>query len=682
MKKKLLGAALAVCLSLTSGCANDAAGGGSTANGSVGVSRDDALVYAVDGDLDVVFVVDTRTNEVVNTVKVGRQPEKVLVAPDDTVYVTNRLGRSVSVIRRGEGTEATRIDTAVEPVGLAISADGKTLYVVNATSRDDSDFGTLMAFDTATLTTKWETPVGEEPRGITLMADGKIAVSLYKQGDLVMLDATTGKVKKAGTGVFEKLNAATLGITTPGLVSNTPPERFGFTNGPQTSRPRGVEAITVSPDGRQLYAASLIATDTVLATTTEIGNDPVRSGSSSGYGGSGNCGTTAVASAALLTFDADGNPLVDDLATCVGTAQNERPPMLLTTPVREMPIQGPRAMTLDSSGRFLFIVNYESNNVAVVQTSRERTSAVETARPGGFGLQSGSVSQLVNVGNGPTGVALSRDGKKAWVYNSFDHSLSTLEGLGQNIANVDTRKLNAHLPSDQQERLSPDALAGRRLFFSATDARMNNPATGISCGTCHLEGREDGHVWNFPDGPRQTPSLQGRMTARTAPFHWNGEFPNMLAFMTHTVSNRMGGSGVSQAMEVQIAAFIESMPAADNPHKGNTPADVIERGQAAFTKAECGTCHGTETFTDNTFADVGTYVRSGPVPDDMAFLPYGGLNTPSLLGLARTAPFLHDGSAQTLKARIMTGKSNDRHGRTSVLSDGEVDDLVSYLKTL
>lgn len=690
MKQKLLGALVAVTLSLTTGCQGNAAGGGSTASGSVAISRDDALVYAADGDLDRVFVVDAKTRDVVRAVKVGRQPEKVLVGPDDTVYVTNRLDRSVSVIRRGEDTEAARLSTAVEPVGLALSGDGKTLFVVNATSREESDFGTLMAFDTGTFATKWETPVGQEPRGITMLGDGRVAISLYKQGDLVMVDARSGKVVRAGTDLFEKLNGSALGITNPSTTPSFEPSPglpgFGF--GPRTGRARGVEALTVSPDGKQVYAVSLLATDSVLQTTS---NDPGLDrpigvgGGGSGYGG-GSCGTTAVASAAILTFDGEGNALVDDLQTCTGVAVNERPPMLLTTPVREMPIQGPRAVALDTSGRYLYVANFESNNVAVVQTSRERTdtSFGSTRDLNGFGVV-GSVQKLINVGNGPTGIALAGDGETAWVYNSFDHTLTLLKGsrdTGKDISNAATVRVNAILPQAEQERFSPEALAGRRLFFSATDARMNNPATGISCGTCHLEGREDGHVWNFPDGPRQTPSLQGRKMMQTAPFHWNGEFANLLSFMTHTVSNRMGGSGVSEAMEAQLAAFIEAMPEADNPHRTSTPEDVVSRGRAAFEKAECNTCHGTEVFTDNTFADVGTYVTQGPVLDDLSFLPFGGLNTPSLLGLSRTAPYLHDGSAQTLKARILNGKSADKHGRTSVLNDGEVDDLVAYLKTL
>lgn len=683
MKKRLLGAALAAVMAIAPGCSSNSSAGGNTASGSLGVSRDDKLLYAADSDLDVVFVVDARTQTVISEIAVGKQPEKVLVGPDDTVYVTNRLDRSVSVIRKGDTAESARIAVAVEPVGLAASTDGKTLYVVNATSLTDSDFGTLMAIDTATLSVKWEIPVGHEPRGLTLMGDGKAAISLYKQGDLVMVDLAAAKVVKSGTGVFNALNAAALGIVTTNGGS-TGGKDFGAPISPDrgqglaTARPMGLEAMTVSPDGQQLYVVSLIATNSVLNTTTDGVKEPIPGGGSSGYGG-GSCGTTAVAAPAMLTFDAEGNPQVDDLTTCMGDGTSDRPPMLLTSPIPEMPVQGPKAIALESTGRFLFVANMESNNVSVVTTSRTKDTSSFGATDVGFaprfGLPSGSVEQLVSVGAGPTGIAVSHDGKAAWVFNSFDHSISRLESINGRVTNAGTTQLTT------REALSPAAAAGRKLFFSATDARMNDPSTGISCATCHLEGREDGHVWNFPDGPRQTPSLQGRMLSRTAPFHWNGEFNDLLAFMTHTVTNRMGGAGVTPAMEQQVAAFIESMPKADNPHN-NTPADVMQRGRTAFDKAECGTCHGGEAFTDNTFANVGTYVQVGAVQDDLSLLPHGGLNTPSLLGLARSAPYLHDGSALTLKARIMTGKNANMHGKTAQLTDAEVDDLVAFLKAL
>ncbi len=677
MKQRLLGAALAVSLLLGPSCASPAAGGGNTSSGSIAATHDDALLYAADSDLNQVFMVDTKTNEV-RGISVGKQPEKVLVAPDDTIYVTNRMDRSVSVLKRGETSETARIAVAVEPVGLAISTDSKTLYVVNAASLNDPTVGTLMAIDTATRQPKWEVPVGSEPRGITLV-NGTAVVTLYKSGDVVTVDLDKGSVVRAGSDVFAQLNRT--------LLSNGPTTGIGFPNGngnlggPATSHPRGFEAITTSADGSQVFVASLLSSDAVLQTsTTTTGPGTTVPGSSQGgYGSSTSCGATSVAAAALLTFDSNGNALVDDSTSC-GSTSTDRPPTVLTTGIPGTALQGPRAMVADPTGTFVYVAHFNTNNVAIVPTTTRTNPGANVPTPDGS-RGPASVTQVVPVGNGPTGIVVAHDGLKAWVFNAFDHSISQLEAVKDQQTGISTvvNKATIHVADDV---LPADVVAGRKLFFSATDSRMNDPAMGIACGTCHLEGREDGHVWNFVDGPRQTPSLAGRMLSKTAPYHWNGEFNDLMSFMSLTVQHRMGGTGVTQQMEQQIAAFLDAQPTPDNAAKERTPADVLARGKAAFDKANCAQCHTGEALTNQTFADVGTLVTAGPVIDDVTLLPKGALNTPSLLGVGRTAPYLHDGSAVSLKARIVDGKSGDKHGATSQLSDAEVDDLVSYLKTL
>jgi YVTN family beta-propeller protein len=694
MKTRLLAAVMTFSLSLA--CAPEAPGGGGTsAGGSVAISRDDALVYAVDADLDTLFVVKASDPTSVTQVKVGKAPEKVLVAPDETIYVANRFGRSVSVVRKGEATVSATIDVGIEPVGLALSTDGKTLYVVNSASRADLDVGTVMAFDTATRELKWETPVGPEPRAITLLANGKALVTLFKAGDVVMLDAAKGQLEPTSSDLFRELNRSALGIGSAGR-SPTP---FIGALGAQTRRPRAMEAIMANPTGTQVYVAALLSSDSVLNTRpnkTGIGGGstgggpaggtgggfpgepvpPDLRGGSSGYGSPGGCGrTSAVAAPALLTFDEQGKALVDDVQSCAFSIE-ERPPMLLGSNDPTVPVQGPTAMAADPSGAFLFIANRESNNVSIIPTTGQGTSGINFQKPlPGFSGVEGQ-QQVVAVGAGPTGVAVSRDGKTAWVFNAFDHSLSKLEGSnGATVRNT----LLVQLGGDV---LPPDVVAGRKLFFSATDPRMNNPQLGISCSTCHVEAREDGHVWNTTEGPRNTPSLIGKKLGQTAPFHWNGEFATVADFMIHTTRDRMGGSGPDSATAQQIMAFLESVPTPDNPFTTQTPADVLARGKAAFDKAACGSCHNGTALTDNRFYDVGTYVTAGPVRDRQEFLFHNGLNTPSLLGIARTGPFLHDGSAPTLKARILMGKDANRHGQTSALTPTEVDDLVAYVRSL
>ncbi len=678
MKIRILVAAFAVCTGFALSACSNPAEGYASAQGSVGSSQDDALVFAADRDTNQVYVFDTRSEQRVAAIKVGASPEKVLVGRDDTVYVTNRMGRSISVIRRGEWQEAARIDVGIEPVSMALTSDGKTLYVVSSTSLESADYGVLTAIDTHTLSSKWELAVGHEPRGLALMEGNRAVVSLFKDGDVVLVDLLGPKVLKSSTDLFQKLNSATLDSNDKQVGSPSP----GFDVVRPTSRARGIEALVVSPDGRQVFAAARLSSDSRLASTTVTCTGPncqpadkgFPGNSGSGYSGR-TCGATAVSAPALLTFDNEGNPMVDDIVTC--SAPNaDRPPMFLTSGNATIPIQGPSAAVVDWSGDFVFVVNHDSNNVAIVATNERQVQPNNVPR--GFDLGApnfggGTVKSVVAVGAGPTGIALARDGKRAWVYNSLDHSLSRIESVDGSLRTVKTIVLGNDI-------LAEDVVIGRKLFFSTTDSRMNSLGTEISCSTCHLDGREDGHVWNFTAGPRQTPTLAGRMLDKTEPLHWDGEFANM-GDLSHAITNRMGGQGITPQMSKQISAFIASMPAADNPHRLTQKTAAQLRGAQVFTKANCNTCHVREELTDNGFANVGTVVTTGNVRDDVTRLTKG-FNTPSLLGIARSAPYLHDGSALTLKARIIQGKADNKHGLTSQLSTNEVDDLVAYLQTL
>lgn len=691
MKIRALAVAALLC-----GC-NQQVPSYTAASGSLALSNDDGLLYAVDTDSNQLFVIDARTDEVKAAVTVGLQPEKVVVGKDDTIYVANRMGRSISVIHRGEWTEAAKLPTAVEPAGMAINGD--TLLVVNAAMLDDAMKGSLMAFDTKTSSVLWETPVGFEPRAVAVSGD-KALVSLYKDGDVVTVDLKTHQVINAGTRVFENINqtaltAETSGGTGGGFGEPLPPSDVNA--GPNSGKffipklhPRGVESLTVSPDGTQVYAATLLSSDQLLPSTDST-TTTFPGGSSDGYSSSGGCGSGSVTAPAILTFDGtDGKSLATDTGGCGGQRMEGQPAQVLVSGNPTMPIQGPSASVVDPTGAFLFVVGKESNNVAILPTNSAATqeqngdttlvkggeSFPVDSRGGLGGFGFGSVHTTVAVGKGPSGIALSHDGKTAWVHNGFDHSVSRLERKDGVVQQVSVTAFTTDV-------LPADVVAGRKLFFDATDSRMSSQTTGISCASCHLEGREDGHVWNFTDGPRQTPSLAGRMLSKTAPFHWNGEFDGLTAFMAQTVNHRMGGVGVSPAMERQIAAFIDSQPAADNPYKLATGLSAAQvRGQSVFNKAQCNSCHRGDTLTDNSFVDVGTYVTKGLIVDDPARFVRGGLNTPSLLGISRSAPYLHDGSARTLKERIIIGKAENKHGQTASLSDAEVDDLVEYLKTL
>jgi cytochrome c peroxidase len=59
-----------------------------------------------------------------------------------------------------------------------------------------------------------------------------------------------------------------------------------------------------------------------------------------------------------------------------------------------------------------------------------------------------------------------------------------------------------------------------------------------------------------------------------------------------------------------------------------------------------------------------------------------GLDTPTLHGLFRSAPYLHDGSAATLREVLVERNAAGKHGVTAGLDAGQLDDLIAYLLCL
>ncbi len=90
-------------------------------------------------------------------------------------------------------------------------------------------------------------------------------------------------------------------------------------------------------------------------------------------------------------------------------------------------------------------------------------------------------------------------------------------------------------------------------------------------------------------------------------------------------------------------------------------------------KVGCARCHPAPLFTALETRDVGTQHE---------FDRTGAFDTPACVELWRTAPYLHDGSAVTLREMLTTSNPDDKHGKTSHLSPAEIDALVEYLLSL
>lgn len=117
-----------------------------------------------------------------------------------------------------------------------------------------------------------------------------------------------------------------------------------------------------------------------------------------------------------------------------------------------------------------------------------------------------------------------------------------------------------------------------------------------------------------------------------------------------------------------IAAYFDSLVPEPGPHLA--PAAVLARGRDLFKTLGCLECHSGELFTDLKKHDVGT----GSSKDNFA-----RYDTPSLVELWRTAPYLHDGSANTVRDVLTTRNPDGDHGETAGLPADDLDALIAYL---
>lgn len=681
-----------------------------SADGTLAQSSDGAFLYAVSADDNTLVVVDAQKKTLLASIPVGQAPARVVVGPDDTIYVSNRGSRTVSVIHKGAWTEAGRIAVGAEPVGLAVASDGSMLYVANFAA------GTVSGIDLSggTPTAKWPAVfVGDFPRGVGALPDGRVYVSHYRSGLVDVLDGRSGKILKSISTAVGAVPALTLGQTAQG--SSVQP----------TFKPTAIDSIVVSHDGKRAYLPhrrdrSGLISDTNFApivapalTTIELASDQPHDDAvetSADYPPTivfpDNQNSTAVltqgvGAPGLPSAPGNNNPINNNFPATNGGGSGGGSSYggeVAVSPsgVPQPWTQGPVAVVEDPQGAFLYVANENSGNVTVLPTHRRQGADA----PGG-------IVSTIAVGDGPTGLALSVDQKSLFVYNSLAHSVSVVTSVG-GVLQESSRIEGVGTPGS----LTVDQAEGRRLFFTASDPVMSAPGSGVSCESCHVDGSHDGNTWQFVQGPRKTPGLIGKHVKETAPYHWDGTESGLHSLMTDTITVRMGGSGVTSSQEQQVMAFMEQLVPLDNPQlvAGGLTASQ-QHGQQVAQASGCLACHSASSaeLTDNAFHDVGTRVDSNLngnaddrcrlnaamgacVSDSPLLTPTafpsnvsGGFNTPTLLGLYYSGPYLHDGSAQTLADIVSLNNAQGggvAHGNTKNLSSQDVQDLVAYLQSL
>jgi YVTN family beta-propeller protein len=274
-------------------------------------------------------------------------------------------------------------------------------------------------------------------------------------------------------------------------------------------------------------------------------------------------------------------------------------------------------------------------------------------------------------GNGPRALAIV--GTQLYVANYFS----------DDIVRIDLTN-----PTKPPERLSLGSerelsiiRRGEMLF---NDARLC--AQGWqSCASCHdADARTDALNWDLlNDGagnPKNTRSLV-----------WSHRAGRAMALGVRANARDAVRAGIhhilfaehAEDVAAPVDAWLDSLEPVPSPHlQGGQLSAAARRGQQLFASARTGCigCHPRPLFTDGAAYDVGT---ANPHLEGLwgqrgADQPCDRFYSPPLVELWRTAPYLHDGSAPSLREVL----SNDRHGHAAALTVWERDDLMEYLLSL
>ena len=227
-------------------------------------------------------------------------------------------------------------------------------------------------------------------------------------------------------------------------------------------------------------------------------------------------------------------------------------------------------------------------------------------------------------------------------------------------------------PSDQVlQRSRPDALArriGERGFYEST-------RSGISCQSCHMHADSDFAGYNLGDH-RLIPTLSVRGIAGTAPYLRDGSYPRIADLDEVAQQLYRGYVRQQPGRRYALQAYVESLPRAAS-HRAQD-AEAERRGYTVFQRAGCARCHTPPAFTN-----LGQLPLAALFPRTAAGLERPEqLDVPTLLSVAASPPYLHDGRAATLRAVITDQNPDNLHGDTRDLSEAEQSDLLAFLGSL
>ncbi len=585
----------------------------------VAVSGDGSRLYVVAEEADVLLIVAVDESRVVGRVALGRRPHNIVLSQDgQRAYVSNSWSDNVSVIDLAQQHVVAVLETGNGPTGLALGPDEQHLFTANMYSDDISVIDLASGVETKRLR------AGNNPYAARLSPDGQLLYVTNRLTNPVPFRAppqTEVTVVDARTQrVVDRKDVPAAHLLEG--VAFTPESDLALVT---LVRPKNLIPSTQVGRGWMLtYGLGIIETD---------GGQPV----------------------AQLLLDDVGAYFAD-----------------------------PYDVVITPDGRRAFVSHAAADVVSVVDLQALRR-VLDGATPDSLalfanhlGISSQYVVARIPTGANPKRLALSPDGRRLYV----------TERLEDRLAVIDTESLETVRHIDLG---GPTDVSTLRL-----GARMFNGARAFqgqfSCRTCHPDDDQDALPWDFAEPMGLGRNIVNTMTLRdigeTGPFKWAGT--NVSLYMQDGIrfAKHLTRVDPYPPRELRaLVAYIYDIPQPPNRYLRGQEALTAaqQRGQVLFERTmtnagqpippgnQCLTCHPPPYYTNLQKADVGTLRDTDK---EMLF------DTPQLINIYDSDPYLHDGSALTLEEIWTKNSVNDEHGFVSDLTKNQLNDLIEYLKAL
>jgi len=547
-------------------------------------------------------------------------PSGVAVAPDGTVFVTGGGAEGFVQKFAADGTPAVQAAAGHTPLAPVVSPDGATLYVL---CRFDA---CVRVFDARTLSVKATVPVLREPFAAALGAGGRL---LFVANLLPACRATDAVVAASVSVIDTSAGHAVQHVLLP--------------NGST-----GVRGVGASPDGKYVYVTHTFGR--YQLPTTQLERGWMNTAGLSVFNGE----TGAYVNTALL----------DDVD--LGAAN---PWGVAVSPDGKHVVvahAGTRELSVIDRAEFHARLEKAARNEKVTEVTK---SAADVPNDLSFLV---TVRRRVKLdGDGPRGVAVAGGTVYAALY--FADALATLT-LGDAAATPLAVALGA--PVD----LGKDRVRRGEMLWNDGAMCFQH---WQSCASCHPDGRVDALNWDLMnDGignPKQTKNMI--YTHLTPPTMVTGIRPDLQA------CNRKGLTHIQFVVRPEedalcLDAYAMSLTPEVSPYliHGALSAKA-KRGERLFKRAGCAECHpgdklgphGERLFTNLKKFNLGLGVSNEEGRE---------FDTPTLVEVWRTAPYLYDGRALTMQELLKACNPQDAHGATQKLNDEEIDALAEFVLSL